>query len=229
MFENLSHIIARYIPGDDDYNLNRIYRLRYAVYCDEKQFIPREEIAGTVEMDEYDNGHSLHFIVTDTRDPSVEDETLGTVRLVKYSDELGFPTGKHHPALYEKLAGYDTSSIAEISRLCVAQNFRRRRDDDLYGVGSYLGGDERRKYPIVMLSLLKEMYRVSKTSGITHWISSMEDTLYRYLKSISMVFEPLDEDYIEYYGKVKSYIMDIGVAEQRLASKRSDLYQYFQC
>lgn len=227
MFEDLSHIIARYVPFDDHDNLNKIFRLRYSVYCDEKQFIPREDAAGMVETDEYDSGNSFQFIVLDTRAATQEDETLGTVRLVKYSDALGFPTGKHHPDLYGKLTAYDMSRMAEISRLCVAQRFRRRRDDGLYGVGSYHDGDERRKYPIVMLSLLKEMYRMSKAEGITHWISSMEDTLYRYLKSTSMVFEPLDDDYIEYYGKVKSYIMDIEAAANFMAEKRKDLYEYF--
>lgn len=231
MYDKYKHITAQYVPSDNFVDLSRIYRLRYQVYCEEKHFIEEgvldPSVCDKLEYDEYDENNSLHFIVLDSS-AEEEQQAIGTVRLVRFSDSNGFPTGKHHPALYEKISAYDLTRMAEVSRLCVARRFRKRQDDGLYGVGSYSDGDARRKYPVVMLTLLREMYKMSIQSGITYWLSSMEDCLYRYLKSVSMVFEPLDEEYIEYYGKVKTFIMDIDEAVQILGRKRKDLYDYFQ-
>lgn len=225
-----SNIVAKFVDPEDSEGLLGAYKLRYSVYCEEKHFIDEHVITNDqlIETDEYDEDLSWHFVVMDTS-ATGDERVIGTVRLVKYSEEKGFPTGKYHPALYDKLGQRDKSSIAEISRLCISHSFRKRRDDGLYGVASYATGDLRRKYPIVMLALLREMYWFSKKIGIKYWLSSMEDTLYRYLKCISLEFKPLDEDYIEYYGKVKSFLMGIEDAEKKLEEKRDDLYLYFQC
>lgn len=229
MIDTYSNIVAKYVEPEDNELLLEALRLRYTVYCEEKHFIDEQVIANAqhIEIDEYDKDLSWHFVVLNTR-ATGEEHVIGTVRLVRYSEEKGFPTGKFHPALYGKLAQHDKNVIAEISRLCINPCFRKRRDDDLYGVATYNNSDQRRKYPIVLLSLLREMYWFSKKVGIKFWLTSMEDSLYRYLKCISLEFQPLDEDYIEYYGKVKSFLMGIEDAEKRLEEKRDDLYLYFQ-
>lgn len=228
--DNYSNIIARCVDPEDKDGLDEALRLRYYVYCEEKQFIDKAEITNDqqIEIDEYDRDESWHFVVLNT-EATGNEHVIGTVRLVRYTEQKGFPTGKFHPPLYEKIAKYGVSphSVAEISRLCINPCFRKRRDDGFYGVESYNNSDVRRKYPIVLISLLREMYRFSKNKQITHWLSSMEDILYRYLKCISLVFEPLDDDYIEYYGKVKSYLLSIEDAERNMSKKQSDLFDYF--
>lgn len=230
MVDTYSNIISRYVDPSDQEGLMEALRLRYYVYCEEKQFIDKEEITNDqqIEMDEYDHDQSWHFVVLNTQATGME-HVIGTVRLVYYSAEKGFPTGKFHPPLYDKIANYGVACarVAEISRLCINPCFRKRRDDGLYGVESYDNSDVRRKYPIVLISLLREMYLFSKKMQITHWLSSMEDILYRYLKCIALEFEPLDEDYIEYYGKVKSYLLGIEEAEQTMSQKQPDLFSFF--
>ncbi len=230
MIDEYSHIVAKYVDPDDEESLQEAFRLRYHVYCEEKCFIDKEEIKNDshTETDEYDKDLSWHFVVLNNNATGME-HVVGTVRLVKYSIDQGFPTGKFHPALYGKIVDHqiDMNQVAEISRLCINPCFRKRRDDGLYGVESYNNGDVRRKYPIVMISLLREMYLFSKKAGIKYWLSSMEDVLYRYLKCIALEFEPLDEDYIEYYGKVKSFILGIDEAEKNMEVKAEDLYHYF--
>lgn len=230
MVDTYSNIIARYVDPSDREGLMEALRLRYYVYCEEKQFIDKEEITNDqqIEMDEYDQDLSWHFVVLNTQATGME-HVIGTVRLVQYSAEKGFPTGKFHPPLYDKIANYGAACerVAEISRLCINPCFRKRRDDGFYGVESYNTGDVRRKFPIVLISLLREMYLFSKKMQITHWLSSMEDILYRYLKCIALEFEPLDEDYIEYYGKVKSYLLGIDDAERTMAEKQPELFSYF--
>jgi len=231
MVDTYSHIIAKYIDPEDTEGLQEALRLRYYVYCEEKQFINKEEITNDqqIEIDEYDKDQSWHFVVLNTQATGNE-HVIGTVRLVRYTEEKGFPTGKFHPPLYDKITGHGVrmESVAEISRLCINPCFRKRRDDGLYGVESYNNSDVRRKYPIVLISLLREMYLFSKKAEIHYWLSSMEDILYRYLKCIALEFEPLDEDYIEYYGKVKSYLLGIEQAEQNMARKQEDLFSFFK-
>lgn len=230
MIDTYSNIIAKYVDPADQEGLREALRLRYQVYCEEKQFIDKHDISSDehMEVDEYDEDFSWHFIVLNTR-ATGDDHVIGTVRLVHYSEEKGFPTGKFHPPLYNKInqQGIPMDTVAEISRLCINPCFRKRRDDGLYGVESYNAGDVRRKYPIVLISLLREMYQFSKRMQINYWLSSMEDILYRYLKCIALEFEPLDEDYIEYYGKVKSYLLGIDQAEKSMKQKQEDLYSYF--
>jgi N-acyl amino acid synthase of PEP-CTERM/exosortase system len=228
VIDTSSNIVAKFIEPEDRESFEA-YRLRYTVYCEEKHFIDEQRIpnAQHIETDEYDENLSWHFVVMNTLE-SGEEHVIGTVRLVKYSEEKGFPTGKHQPSLYSKLGQHNKNEIAEISRLCINPCFRKRRDDDLYGVATYNSSEQRRKYPIVLLSLLREMYWFSKKVGIKFWLTSMEDSLYRYLKGISLEFQPLDENYIEYYGKVKSFLMGIEDAEKRLEEKRDDLYVYFK-
>lgn len=230
MIETYSNIVAKYIEPTDRDGYFEALKLRYHVYCEEKNFID-SHATGTdqqIEVDEYDEDRSWHFLVLNTS-VSGEEHAIGTVRLVRYSDDKGFPTGKFYPPLYEKITnhGIPVNEMAEISRLCINPCFRRRRDDGLYGIGSYSTNDVRRKYPIVLLSLLREMYQFSKKIGIHFWLSSMEDSLYRYLKCISLEFEPLDEDYIDYYGKVKSFVLGIEQAEEQMEQKQKDLFLYF--
>lgn len=230
MVDAYSNIIAKHVDPEDTEGLMEAFKLRYYVYCEEKNFIDKQEITNEqqIEIDEYDKDFSWHFVVLNTNATGIE-HVIGTVRLVRYSEEKGFPTGKFHPPLYDKILnqGIKLNTVAEISRLCINPCFRKRRDDGFYGVGSYNNTDVRRKYPIVLISLLREMYLFSKKVGIHYWLSSMEDTLYRYLKCIALEFEPLDEDYIEYYGKVKSYLLGIEQAEENMSRKQEDLFSFF--
>jgi len=232
MVDTYSNIVTHYINPEDKEGLNEALKLRYYVYCEEKQFIDKHEITNNmqIETDEYDEKESWHFVVENNLATGME-HVIGTVRLVHFSEDKGFPTGKFHPPLNDKIRNYgvnDLNTVAEISRLCINPCFRKRRDDGMFGVGSY-GDDKdiRRKYPIVLISLLREMYHFSKKMQIKYWLSSMEDTLYRYLKCIALEFEPLDEDYIEYYGKVKSYLLGIEAAEKSMSQKQEDLYRFF--
>lgn len=230
MVDTYSNILAKYVDPADTEGLQEALRLRYYVYCEEKKFIDKQEITNDqqIEIDEYDNDQSWHFVVLNNQASGIE-RVIGTVRLVYYSENKGFPTGKFHPPLYDKISGRGVpmNSVAEISRLCINPCFRKRRDDGFYGVESYNNTDVRRKYPIVLISLLREMYLFSKKMKINYWLSSMEDILYRYLKCIALEFEPLDEDYIEYYGKVKSYLLAIDQAEKNMSEKQEDLFKFF--
>jgi hypothetical protein len=50
------------------------------------------------------------------------------------------------------------------------------------------------------------MYHASRYAlGITHWIATFEDSLFRLLKQYGIEFKLLIPDEIDYYGKVRLY------------------------
>lgn len=181
------------------------------------------DTGGNLEWDEYDINSSLHFLMLDSK-AERDKQAVGTVRLVRFSETKGFPTGKYNPGLYEKISNYDLTRMAEVSRLCITPRFRRRQAGNLTGLRT----DSRRMYPFVMFALLREVYKVSIQHGIRYWLTSMEENLHRYLKSFSVVFDPLDDNYMDYYGKVKTFVMNIEKEERILARNRNDLYDFFK-
>jgi len=130
--------------------------------------------------------------------------------------------------------------IAEISRLTINKEYRRRQEDGLYGVESYLkvteGGvlpnRERtqskkvRIQPYLILGLFKEMYHVSKKLGITHWYMITEKKLWYALKRFDLIFRQIGEP-VNYHGVRIPYLGIIDEIEQHLMKKHMDLYKDF--
>lgn len=204
-----------------------LYALRYQVYCHEAHFLDPENYSDGLEYDEFDTV-SEHFL---SRNPDSNDDAVGTVRLVRWSRQLAFPTIMHFDSLLEQLKrkGFPLDSTAEISRLCITKQYRRRKTDGLLGAGSYTDkSDIRRKFPDVILELFKNMYLASKYSlGITHWIATFEESLYRLLKRYGVHFNVLIPDEIDYYGKVRIYGASLQHLEEQMKMRKPELYALF--
>ena len=119
-----------FVQVDSEKLKKAIYRLRYKVYVEEFGFEKAEDHPDGYETDVYDP-HSIHFAALDENQ-----EVIGTVRMILNS-EKGFPID--HAAkisfIGEKPA---PDKIAEVSRLAISKNFRRRLEDGFCGVQSYL-------------------------------------------------------------------------------------------
>lgn len=211
---------------DNVIDYESLYALRYQVYCHEANFLDPENYPDDLEYDEFDTV-SEHFLSKATN----SNDAVGTVRLVRWSQQLAFPTVMHFDSLLEKLEkqGFPLDSTAEISRLCITKQYRRRKTDGILGTGSYIdNSDPRRKFPIVILELFKNMYLASKYAlGITHWIATFEDSLYRLLKRYGIHFDLLIPDEIEYYGKVRIYGASLEQLEEAMKMRRPQLYDFF--
>ncbi len=107
------------------------FRLRYEVYAEEFGFEKKEDHPGGLETDEYDDV-SVHFACLNDAG-----SVVGTIRLVLDSADKGFPI-EH--AVKTTFVGKkpDRNKIAEISRLTVSRDLRRRKEDGMYGVESYI-------------------------------------------------------------------------------------------
>jgi N-acyl-L-homoserine lactone synthetase len=110
----------------EEKDLKAIFRLRYHVYCIEWDFEKPDDHPDGIETDAYDE-HSIHIGIKDDND-----RVVGAMRLILDSSE-GFPLEKSCELDFDK----DTlprDKLAEISRLAISKDYRRRKEDKfIYG------------------------------------------------------------------------------------------------
>ena len=102
---------------NDAEDLNKIFRLRYEVYCLEKKYLNANDYPSKIETDKYDP-YSVFFIVKDKKNGQL----AGTVRLIKkkshelpLESEFGVKIDKEN----------DNGRMLEVSRLIVAKDYRK--------------------------------------------------------------------------------------------------------
>lgn len=230
-----------FIQVDDDPELlEKTYRLRYDVYCEETGFLNPHEYQDKIETDAYDLlNRSLHFAALDG-----EKNLVGSIRLILNSD-LPFPLEKMCPSLFINTDNIPKNNIAEISRLVIQKAKRRRPEDGLFGIESYLspkkGGrlsdassssskmvqhvHERRNKPVIILGLYRAMYHASKKHGLAFWYASMEKKLWYALKRFAFPFVPIGPE-IDYYGPVIPYLGEIKEIEKTVLKSNPKIMKY---
>jgi len=203
---------------DSEELLKEIYRVRYEVYCQECGFLPASAYPDGLEIDEFDD-HSIHFAAF------ADGNVIGTSRLVMNS-EHGYPLNDHCKEISVNESELSKAGLVEVSRLALRKSFRRRQEDGIYAVESYLkkseGGilpenpdekteqDRKRQQPVVILGLYKAMYQETRRVGFTHWYAAMEKKLWYALKTFHFTFQEIGPQ-VDYYGPVTPYL---GVIEQ---------------
>jgi len=211
--------------------LKDTFRMRYEVYVQEFGFERKEDHPNGLETDDYEN-ESIHFACINE-----SDSVVGTIRLVLDSDK-GFPI-EH--AVETSFIGEkpDRSKIGEISRLTVSRDLRRRKEDGMYGVESYLTKKEGgvlpddgsipeemqgRKNPIIVLGLYQVMYHESRRRGISHWYMITEKKLFFALKKYGFLFHQIGEP-VEYHGERIPYLGIVEEIEKTLRKNNPDMYK----
>lgn len=214
-----------------------IARLRYEVYCEECKFLAAADYLSGLETDEFDS-RSVHVAAHNQND-----QVVGTVRLVMAMVEQAFPF-EEHCSVFPDFAFPPKEQCAEVSRLIVKKNFRRRPGDNLQGVSREFqdtGGvndispqtqpiahkDRRGTSPQIMLGMYREMYRYSRENGIRYWYAAMEKRLARLLDRMGFHFEPVGPE-TDYYGPVTTYIADLRQVEDALQNANRFLLAWFQ-
>ncbi|WP_022668834.1 PEP-CTERM/exosortase system-associated acyltransferase [Desulfospira joergensenii] len=214
---------------DDEAIKKDTFRMRYEVYAEEFGFEKKEDHPEGLETDEYED-NSLHFACLNQ-----SDSVVGTIRLVLNSAK-GFPI-EH--AVKTAFIGEkpDRSKIAEISRLTVSKDLRRRKEDGMHGVESYItkreGGvlpddgsipDEMkgRKNPIIVLGLYQVMYHESRRRGITHWYMITEEKVFFALKKYGFLFHQIGEP-VWYHGERIPYLGIIEEVEKDLIKNNPEM------
>ena len=199
-----------------DYDLLKdTFRMRYEVYVDEFGFEDEADHPDGLETDEYEK-ESIHFACLNETD-----SVVGTIRLVLHSDK-GFPI-EHATKLSFMGEKPEPGKTGEISRLTVTKDLRRRKEDGMYGVESYLKKKEGgvlpddgsipkemagRKNPIIVLGLYQVMLHESLRQGLTHWYMITEKKIFYALRKYGFLFHQIGEP-VQYHGERIPYFADI--------------------
>jgi N-acyl amino acid synthase of PEP-CTERM/exosortase system len=200
--------------------------LRFQVYCLECNFLSPGDYPDGMEYDEHDDA-ATHFYAFDARD-----ELVGYVRLVRADPERLFPIQRNCSLSVDRAALPEPSGAAEISRLMVRNDYRRRRGDRLSGVTAgqnqaAFKGDRRHEAPQVLLSLYRQMYAYSCENGIRHWYAAMERPLARSLLRLNFAFRSIGPE-TDYYGPVAPYVADLRELELQVGERRPELLNWLQ-
>jgi N-acyl amino acid synthase of PEP-CTERM/exosortase system len=191
-FLNLGAGFSKYfraLPALNDDLRHAVYRIRHAVYCEELSYEPRRPDG--VEFDEFDR-RSIHCLLQSVRNG----DYVGCVRLVLPDaadplSELPFQRlcgATLDPALVGA-ALRDRAKIAEVSRLAVVSEYRRRRGEQKAPLAmdeSDFGTPDRPRFPYIAAGLYLGMIAQARRQGVETLFMLTERRLARQLSRLGV-------------------------------------------
>jgi len=207
----------------------KIYHIRYRVYCKEFEYEAVENCPDEMETDEYDD-QSLHCLITHKNSQI----PAACVRLVPASiqgHDVSLPFEKycgksidHH--FIEQLA-LDRNTECEISRLAVDGIFRKRSGEEVTRFGALnteFSTEERRTFLMIAVAAFLGATVLTELSGRTNVFAMMEPFLPRLLKRSGIIFQRAGED-IDYHGVRAPYFI---TTQSALKTMRPDLLELYR-
>ena len=204
------------------------FKIRHNVYCEELAFEDVRE--NGQETDEFDKQSIFSLI---KHRPS---ETFTScVRLVTSGgpDEL-LPIEKYCMGSITNEAlspeRFNRAEIAEISRLAVKSDFRRRKADHYKGSGTGVISEisysetELRCFPFIAIGLYMAAATMGMNTGIRHVYVMMEPRLARSMKFIGITFQQLGEP-VNYHGLRAPYYINPEIFMTNLSPGFKSLYK----
>ena len=205
-----------------------VFKIRHKVYCEELAFEAISE--NGQEIDEFDK--QSWFLLIE----HIPSKTFTScIRLVtsRNDDEL-LPIEKFclnsitNTTL--KPHCFQRSEIAEISRLAVTPDFRRRKSDNFQGSGTGAISEnnyseaEFRCFPFITVGLYMAAATMGINMGIRHVYVMMEPRLARSMKFIGITFKQLGNP-VEYHGLRAPYYINSDIFMNNLTPGFRALYQ----
>lgn len=221
------------IHAQTDELKERVFKLRYDVYCKENQFeMPGgpEACGKEIECDIYDP-KAFHFLLVH-RDSG---EDAGTVRVLLPNEVeplKSFPLQGvcDHPLL---LLDNKVTHLAEMSRLCMAKRFRRRpldgkvlpsyyeiEDSGTRGLGRYF----RRSIPYAPLGLLRSAFETALEFNIPDMITAMDPAYFRTMKRIGLSYRVLGPR-VAYHGGQQPVVFNIKHVLDNMAMENPECWE----
>jgi N-acyl amino acid synthase of PEP-CTERM/exosortase system len=212
--------------------VNEVFEVRYQVYCIDRPFEDPNCFADKREHDEYDP-RSAHALIRHrmTRD------SVAAVRLVMAADqpeladfpmeETCFP--RMNKAARDAFACARREQVAEISRMAVSREFRRRLNEDQSASGSsdfvcYADSENgKRAMPYISLGLFSAILQMSIRHSITHWMAVMEPAQLRLLKRFGVEFDHVGP-VMEYHGRRRPAFTEAASLIEGIKVRRPDVW-----
>lgn len=200
------------VPADQNHMLEKVFRIRHQVYCEELGFEPNRE--NQLEQDEFDK-NSIHCLLLHKPSQSY----VGCVRLVLADshapDESGFPfeqvCGSAVRWEFDQAAGTGRKRYGEISRLAISANFRRPRNfvAPLDGMPAKLDArdeEAKRLFPSIAVGLYLAVAAMGLSKGLDGVFAMMEPRLARQLSRFGIHCQPAG-DAVEHRGTRVPYFI----------------------
>jgi len=204
-----------------------VQAFRFQVYCGECGFLDAADYPDGLEQDAYDVS-SAHFVAA-----SGGVSPAAYARLVLASKCLDLPMEAHglRPE-FDDFPQPARSESAEISRLIVDAQYRRRRSDHPVGLPwerdpAPLRSERRCDSSQLLLTLYRQMYAYSVDHGIRFWYAAMERCLARSLRSMGFEFKQVGS-VKDYAGPVAPFVADLRELERALAGRHPELLAWLQ-
>ena len=183
--------------------IHAAHLLRHQVYCIERGYERGYSLGGEqIEIDEFDT-HSHHAILTNRR----SGEVVGTVRLVVADParpDHSFPMQQVCPPLHPYVP---ISTSAEVSRFAISKQ-------------------RRGALPLMRLSLMRGMAKLSMELGLTHWCATMEPALLRLLQATGIHFRAIG-GLVEHHGLRQPCYNTIDEIARGVEAQSPELYDFF--
>jgi N-acyl amino acid synthase of PEP-CTERM/exosortase system len=208
---------ARYFEmslAQTDEQKQAVYRVRYNVYCEEFGYEDAEAFKDGFETDAFDE-QSIHCLVTHkpTGTPA------GCVRLVTVDADTKMPMEQHCAdaldAEFFRHMKNRRGYMAEISRLAVDGQFRRRRGEQESRFGNtstlHFAAREQRTFSLIAVSLFLAASAVADLLRRTDCFAIMEPFLPVILKRTGVSVQRIGSDF-DYKGTRAPYYLNIDEA-----------------
>ena len=208
--------------------LERVYRVRYRVYCEEFGYEPASAHPDGLESDEYD-ASSCHTLVS-------HDATgmpAGCARLVMVDEDTLMPMEAHCAEAIDQdiLRSFDgrRESICEFSRLGVDGAFRRRTGEKVSRFGEIDAIDcsqrEQRTFSLIAVATILSGLALSEVIGRTHCFAMMEPFLPRLLLRSGLVVHQAGSE-IDYHGMRTPYYWETGEMVSGMVEEFHPFYEH---
>lgn len=212
--------------------IDEVFAVRYQVYCVDRPFEDPNCFVDKREHDAYDH-RSAHALIRHR----ITGDSVATVRLVTAGDnpEQGdFPMEgpcihrMDHSAQHA-FAEAHRSQVAEISRMAVSREFRRRLNEDqsVSGVSDFAcysdSENGKRALPYISLGLFAAILQMSVKKGITHWMAVMEPSQLRLLGRFGVQFDHVGP-VLEYHGLRRPAFTEAASLIEGIRKRRPDVW-----
>ena len=200
-YSNLADLFETYfriVPADEGHMLEKVYRLRHQVYCEELGFEANR--SNQLEQDEADK-NSIHCLLMHKPTQTY----VGCVRLIlagSDTPEVSFPfekvCGSSLRWVFDKSKGTSRKRYGEISRLAITSNFRRSRHDadaihERIGKMDMTDDCTRLLFPSMALGLYMAVTAIGLSRGLDGVFAMMEPRLARQLHGFGIYFQQVGD------------------------------------